>query len=84
LRAKEDAQVVSEKKPRMDEALRLSTHPDEVEIEGPDGISGALTPRAALQSAHRLEAAAQDASRKGGRRTGWSLRSSSDRKSGTS
>lgn len=58
----------------FDEALHVRPKEGEVRIEGPDGIKGGLTPRAALQSAHRLEEAAQKSAR--GTRSAWRLRSS--------
>jgi hypothetical protein len=58
----------------FDEALHVRPNEGEVRIEGPDGIKGGLTPRAALQSAHRLEEAAQKSAR--GTRAAWRLRSS--------
>lgn len=57
---------------KFDEAMDVASSPDEVEIRGPDGIRGSLTPRAALQSAHRLEDAAQRAARNTPR--AWRLR----------
>lgn len=57
----------------FDEALHVRPSKDEVRIEGPDGIKGGLTPRAALQSARRLEDAAQKAAI--GKRVAWRLKS---------
>ena len=59
----------------FDEALHVRPQEGEVRIEGPDGIKGGLTPRAALQSARRLEEAAQKSAR--GTRAAWRLRSRS-------
>jgi hypothetical protein len=60
---------------KYDEAIGVGARTDEVTVKGPDGIDASLTPRAALQSAKRLEAAAQVAGRRSPK--AWRLKSSS-------
>ena len=62
---------------KHDEAMGVTSQPGEVAIKGPDGIDASLTPRAALQSAKRLEAAAQKAAHRSP--LAWRLTSSSTR-----